>query len=213
MLLQFRRSTLSTSKLAVARSYGGIIATVVASEHPDLVRGLTLAEPGLRALLVDLPEATPVLDERAQAMAPIRTAVNAGDAVQATKLAFAWVNNQGAGVFDTQPEAVRQMFLDNARTFPPFLSAPPPPAISCATLGRVKAPTPVIAGERTQRYYALISEVIVRCLPGSHLVTIPQATHPMFLQQPAAFNAVLVPFLAQCGGWSAPARTRSPRGS
>jgi pimeloyl-ACP methyl ester carboxylesterase len=46
----------------------------------------------------------------------------------------------------------------------------------------------------------LISAVIGRCLPGSRLVTIPQATHPMFLQQPTAFNAVLVPFLAQCGG-------------
>jgi pimeloyl-ACP methyl ester carboxylesterase len=99
----------------VAHSYDGIIATLVASEHPDLVRGLTLAEPGLRALLEDLPEAKPVLDEQAQVMAPIRTAVNAGDAVQATKLAFEWVNNQGGGVFDTQPEAVRQMFLDNAR--------------------------------------------------------------------------------------------------
>jgi pimeloyl-ACP methyl ester carboxylesterase len=160
----------------VAHSSGGIIATVVGSEHPDLVRGLTLAEPGLRALLVDLPESKPVLDEQAQAMAPIRTAVKAGDAAQATKLAFEWVNNQGAGGFDTQPEAVRQMFLDNARTLPLFLSAPPPPAISCATLGSVKAPTLVIAGERTQRYYALISEVVVRCLPGSRLVTIPQAT-------------------------------------
>jgi pimeloyl-ACP methyl ester carboxylesterase len=36
-------------------------------------------------------------------------------------------------------------------------------------------------------------------MPGSHLVTIAQATHPMFLQEPAAFNAALVQFLAQHG--------------
>jgi pimeloyl-ACP methyl ester carboxylesterase len=43
----------------------------------------------------------------------------------------------------------------------------------------------------------LIDEVVVRCIPGSRVVTIAQATHPMFVQQPAAFNAVLLPFLAQ----------------
>jgi pimeloyl-ACP methyl ester carboxylesterase len=107
------------------------------------------------------------------------------------------VDNEGPGVFDRQPAAVRQMFRDNAWTLPLLLDAPPPPALSCATLGGVKAPTLVIDGERTQRFFSLISEVVVRCLPGSRLVTIAQATHPMFVQQPAAFNEVLLPFLAQ----------------
>jgi pimeloyl-ACP methyl ester carboxylesterase len=181
----------------VALSYGGLLATLVASEHPDLVRSLTLLEPGIRALLVDLPEAKPVLDEVGKALEPVRTAVKAGDAVQATKLLFEWVNNQGAGAFDQQPEAVRQIFLDNARTVPLLFVSPPPPAISCATLGGVKAPTLVGGGEQTLRYFALINEVVVRCIPGSRLVTIPNATHPMSAQNPAAFNEALLQFLAQ----------------
>jgi pimeloyl-ACP methyl ester carboxylesterase len=160
------------------------------------VRSLTLAEPALGALLADLPEGKPLLDERAQAMEPVLTAVKAGDPVRALTVAFDWVNNQGPGTFESQPEAVRQMFLDNARTVS-LLQAAPPPALACATLGGVKAPTLVISGERTRRFFALISEIVVRCLPGSRLVTIPQATHPMVFQQPAAFNAVLVPFLSQ----------------
>jgi pimeloyl-ACP methyl ester carboxylesterase len=92
---------------------------------------------------------------------------------------------------------VRQMFRDNARTVPLLLAAPPPPAIACATLAGVKAPTLVIGGNHTRRFFSLIDEVVVRCLPGSRLVTIPQATHPMFVQQPAAFNEVLLAFLAQ----------------
>jgi pimeloyl-ACP methyl ester carboxylesterase len=124
-------------------------------------------------------------------------AVNAGDALQATKVFFEWVDNEGPGAFDRQPEAVRQMFRDNARTLPLLLAAPPPPALACPTLGGVKAPTLVIDGEQTRHFFSLISEVVVRCLPGSRLVTIAQATHPMFVQQPAAFNAVLLPFLAQ----------------
>jgi pimeloyl-ACP methyl ester carboxylesterase len=118
-------------------------------------------------------------------------------ALQATKVLFEWVDNEGPGTFDRQPEAVHQMFRDNARTLPLLLAAPPPPALACATLGGVKAPTLVIDGERTRRFFSLISEVVVRCIPGSRLVTIAQATHPMFVQQPAAFDEVLVSFLAQ----------------
>ena len=67
-------------------------------------------------------------------MAPAGEAVKAGDAVQATKLLFDWVANQGAGAFDKQPEAVRQMILDNARTVPLLLAA------ACAASGLLRHP-------------------------------------------------------------------------
>jgi pimeloyl-ACP methyl ester carboxylesterase len=181
----------------VAIPYGGLLATLVAAEHPDLVRSLTLLDLSIGALLADIPEAKSVLDERGKAFEPIRTAAKAGDAVQATKLFFEWVTNQGPGAFDTQPEAVRQMILDNARAVLLFFSAPPPPVLSCATLGGLKVPTLVLGGEGTPRYFALINEVVVRCIPGSRLMTIPKATHLMSTQNPAAVNEVLLQFLAQ----------------
>ena len=181
----------------VGLSYGGLLATMVASEHSELVRSLTLAEPAIGAVLMDTPEAKQALDDRGKAFAPIVAAAKAGDAMQATKLFFDLVNNQGAGAFDKQPEALRQMFLDNARTVPLLLASLPLPAISCATLGGVKAPTLVIGGAQTSRYYSLINEGVVRCVPGSRLAIIPKATHPMSYQNPAAFNEALLQFLAQ----------------
>jgi pimeloyl-ACP methyl ester carboxylesterase len=179
----------------VGISYGGVVATLVVLEHPDLVRSLTVLEPGLVSLLVDVPEAKPEIDERRKAFESIATGAKAGETVQAAKLFFEWVNNEGAGAFDKQPEAVRQMILDNARTVPLALSAPPRPAIDCARLGGLKAPTLVAGGERTRRYYSLINEIVVRCIPGSRLVTIPKATHPMSIQNPAAVNEALLQFL------------------
>jgi pimeloyl-ACP methyl ester carboxylesterase len=193
----FLRQLDSGSVHLVGLSMGGELATRVALEHPDLVRSLTVLEPGFRTLLTDLPEAKSVLDERSKAFEPIRTAAKTGDALRATKLMFDWVNNQGSGAFDRQPEAVRQMILDNARTVPLMFSAPPPPAISCATLSAVKAPILVIRGAQTRRYYSLITEVLVRCIPGSQLVTIPNATHLMSHQNPVAFNEALLQFLGQ----------------
>ena len=156
-----------------------------------------MLEAGLASLLTDIPEAKPEIENRRNTFQRVGTAAKRGETVQATKLLFEWVNNEGAGAFDKQPEAVRQMFLDNARTVPLALSAPRAPAITCATLGAVKAPTLVAGGERSRRYYSLINEVIVRCIPGSRLVTIPNATHPMSIQNPAAFNKALLQFLAQ----------------
>lgn len=84
----------------VGHSYGGLLATLVAIEYPELLRSVTLAEPGMGALLADMPEGKSVLDDRSRAMAPAREAVKAGDAAQATKLLFDWVACQGAGAFE-----------------------------------------------------------------------------------------------------------------
>jgi pimeloyl-ACP methyl ester carboxylesterase len=72
----------------VAHSSGGVVATLVAIDHSDVVRSVTLAEPAIGTLLADLPEGKAPLDDRAQALAQVRAAVNAGDAVQATKVLF-----------------------------------------------------------------------------------------------------------------------------
>jgi len=181
----------------VGLSSGGRLAILVALRHPDLVRSLTVLEPPIDELLIDLPEAQPVRDEWRKAFEPIRAAAQAGEAIQAAKLFFELANNQGPGGFDTQPEAFRRMILDNARTVPLQLFAPRPPAISCTTLSGVKAPTLVVGGEQTPRNLALINEVVVQCIPSSSLVVVPRATHLMSHQNPAAFNDALLRFLAR----------------
>jgi pimeloyl-ACP methyl ester carboxylesterase len=181
----------------VGLSSGGWLVTLVALEYPNLVHSLAVLEPPIDELLTDLPAAQPVRNELGKAFAPIRTAAQAGEAIQAAKLFFELANYQGPGTFDMQPEAFRQMILDNARTVPLQLAAPRPPAISCAMLGGVKAPTLVVGGEQSLRYHTLINEVIMQCIPGSRLVIIPQATHLMSHQNPTAFNEALLHFLAQ----------------
>lgn len=92
------------------------------------------------------------------------------------------------------------MILDNARTVPLFISELPLPTVSRAALGGVKAPTIVVGGEQTRRYYSLINEVVARCIPGARLVIIPEATHLMSFQNPPAFNEALLQFLVRHRG-------------
>ena len=80
------------------------------------MRSLTVLEPPIDELLVDVPGVQPVRDEWIKAFEPIRTAALAGDVICAAKLFFDLANNQGPGAFDKQPQTFRQMVLDNART-------------------------------------------------------------------------------------------------
>jgi pimeloyl-ACP methyl ester carboxylesterase len=168
---------------------------LVALEHPDLLRSLTILEPPLDDLLDDLPKAQSVREEWRRRFEALRAVAQAGEAVRATKLFFELVNNQGPGALDTVPDPLRQMVLDNARTVPLVLSTRPP-TFSCSTLGGVKAPTLVVSGDQSPRSRILIDEIIAKSIPGSRLVVIPEAAHLMSYQNPTAFNEALLHFLA-----------------
>jgi pimeloyl-ACP methyl ester carboxylesterase len=138
----------------VGLSYGGLLAALVAKDRPELVRTLTLAEPALFSLLAEKPESKPAQEAQeawTKAITPVVAAVQAGDAVGATKLLVDVVTNEGPGAFDKQPESVRQMLLDNARTLP-VLFAHPAPAVSCDALRAVKAPTLVVAASERRSF-------------------------------------------------------------
>jgi len=180
----------------VGLSMGGRLATLVALEHPDLLRSLTVLEPPLHDLLDDVPEAQSVRDEWKKAFEELRMVAQSGDAIRATKLFYELVNDQSAGALDAQSEPLRQMVLDNARTVPLALSARPP-AFSRATLRGITLSTLVVSGEQSPRSLILIDDIIAKCIAGSRLAVIPEAAHLMSYQNPSAFNDVLLDFLAR----------------
>ncbi|SRR6266496_2500356 len=180
----------------VGLSSGGRLVILVALEHPDLVRSLTVLEPPIDELLAGVAGVEPLRDEWIRAFEPIRTAALGGDAVRAAKLFFDLANNQGPDAFNTQPESLRQMVLDNARTVPlQLLALRDRPSISRSTLNDLKVRTLVVGGEQSPRYLSLINEVVAERIAESRLVVIPNATHLMSYQNPSAFNQALLDFL------------------
>lgn len=178
----------------VGLSYGGLLAAMVAIKEPNLIRSLTLAEPALFSVLVNLPEAKPVLDDWNKGAAPMIAAVKAGDSLGATRHLVALVNGESPEAFDKLPPELRQVLTDNARTLP-LLFAGELGMVSCEALGGIKIPTLLIRGERTPQFFSKINEVAGRCIPGSRLVVIPSAAHTMSYQNPRAFNQVLLEFV------------------
>ena len=176
----------------VGRSYGAAVATVTAAQHPDLVKALFLNEPPLVAALTSDSDRAAVTED-VKGLAAVRDAVKAGDNPGATRLFFDFVNDL-PGAFDALPATRRAMHLDNARTVPPTFRPGIP--LSCQQLGQLKLPVVVTKGALTRPWFRLTAEATSRCVPGARLVTIPGARHGAPAEQPEAFNAALLGFLA-----------------
>ena len=64
-------------------------------------------------------------------------------------------------------------------------------------LGGIKLPTRIIVGAEDPATPVAASETIHRHIPGSELAIIPSVSHMLAIENPAAFHAELLPFLAK----------------
>lgn len=177
-----------------ARSYGATVALVAALRHPELFRALLVQEPQLPSLVTDPALRAQLHAERAGLVA-VRDAAFAGDADRATRLFFDWVNGIRDGL-DALPAAGRAAHLANGRTIALHFRAPPPPVVTADDLARLRVPLTITRGEFTRPYMRICVEAVHRAVPGSRLVVIPDARHAPSAQNPAAFNRVLLEFVA-----------------
>ena len=182
----------------VGFSYGGQVAASAAVNNPALVRSLILYEPSVMSVLPkESAEGKTAREHWAKMLAPYLAAIRAGDHIQATKLLEEAVFQLSPGEFDRWPQDWQTQALDNARTLPLAVAAPPPPSITCEMLKNFARPTLVMRGEKTQTSYALMTEAIGKCVPGSRQVVLQNVNHDGPLRDPAAFAAAVVEFLAK----------------
>ncbi len=181
----------------VGWSYSGEVVALVALEHPQLVRSVTMHEGGFRSLTAASPEGRQALADYGKSFGPAIAAVKAGDLASATKLFIEAVFEMPHGGFDTDPVLQRAVHLDNARTIPLGLAAPPAPAVDCAQLGGVQAPLLMTRGAESMPVFVIRSEATARCWPRSRTIVIPGSRHDAPLRNPAAFNAAVLDFVAQ----------------
>jgi pimeloyl-ACP methyl ester carboxylesterase len=174
----------------VGHSRGGAVAFNIAREHPELVRTLTLADPGgpLQtgpAHEATLPAATLALRERVAQM------IDAGDVeagletfVDSVSLPGAW---KKSGV------AFRRMAIDNASTLPKQFRDPLP-AYSRDNAAQVSCPTLLIDGQRSPRMYRNNVERLEGWIGRASRTTVEGASHGMNVARPAAFNRLIQAF-------------------
>ena len=180
----------------VGWSSGAEIATVVALENPDLVQSVVLFEPGIDSLIKEGVAGNAAREAAGKMFGPADEAVKAGDAEKATKLLIEGVFQMQPGGWDSQPEVVRTMQLENARTVPLMWNSPPA-QVSCEMLQTSKTPVLIVYGGESNAYWPHIAEAMDECLPQGETAVLPNVTHDGPVRDPAGLAAMIKEFVAK----------------
>lgn len=181
----------------VAWSYGGSVATLAASQHPELFRSLSLHEPTLGSLIGETPEGQAAVNGFRNAVATIRAVAHTGDALLAAQLFWEFVFILPEGGFKQELQALQDIVLDNARSVPLTLNAPPQ-VITCDMVKAITVPVLITVGANTRPLWILAGQRLQCCLPNGTLVVIPDGDHAATVRQSHLFNRTLMDFLAGC---------------
>jgi pimeloyl-ACP methyl ester carboxylesterase len=193
-LAAFIRELKSGPVFLVGISGGAGVSILTALQHPKVVRGLFVHEPGLDSIVTDPADRKAVSELRQSRHNTPREAAKAGNMEEAARLFVDSANGQ-PGSFDGLAPELKAMFVDNARVL--TLNGPTPVPVTCAQLGQLKIPVTITKGQLTKPARKILAEAAQRCIPGATLITIPAASHGASRQNPSAFNEALLRFLGQ----------------
>jgi pimeloyl-ACP methyl ester carboxylesterase len=101
----------------------------------------------------------------------------------------------GPGGWDRTPETQKQMFRYNAGTLLGQIKEQRAP-FACANVEAIRAPTLLMAGERSSASFRHILDGLEAALKDVRRVVIPNASHSSNLDNPQAFERATLDFLA-----------------
>jgi pimeloyl-ACP methyl ester carboxylesterase len=180
----------------VGHSYGGLGALFFATEHPELVRTLTLSEPPLPAWVQQQPGGAPVArDFWRRLWIPLRHAFAREDSSQALAIAARYFTGD-----PSLPAAARAALEPNLLEWEVLTrSRKPFPVPSLAALRRINFAVLLLSGDRSLPLLRRSVDQLAVLLPGSRRVTLHNATHDMWSETPDACGAALRKFLREKG--------------
>ena len=185
--------------VVVGASLGGRVALELAVARPDLVRALVLEDAGLPG--VDWSEAVRTY------VAAEDDAVRRGDLEAATEINLRmWVDGPRRATGDVDPgvrAAVAEMVRGALELQAPHWQQLDEELLVpdvAARLGEVQAPTLVIVGEEDVDDMHALAERFAAEMPSARLAKIAGAAHVPSLERPAAFDGLVLGFLAETGG-------------
>jgi non-heme chloroperoxidase len=183
----------------VGHSYGGAVALLAAIERPELISSLTLGEPSPFLGLFDASEADLISGQKI-GFDEARLLGQIGRPDAAIRKFLSVI--VGADVLDQLTPIVRSIILENASTLLPMLehyydSSP----VSCDRLKKMKmtAHTLLVRGELSPRLALISNNKLSDCLPNSRESILRSTSHGLHIEDPAAFNRVVLDFLEGLG--------------
>jgi non-heme chloroperoxidase len=181
----------------VGYSYGALTALFFATEHPKRVRSLTMAEPPILGWLSEISGGQTELDKFIQTMwKPAGEAFRRDDPEAALRITCDYFS--GIGSYDQLPTGFRQSLMDNIREWKALTTSRDAfPMLSRDAVVSLKLPILLITGEKTLAPLRMINDALNHLLRNAKQVTVPGATHDMWLEDPGRCGQATVNFLTK----------------
>ena len=181
----------------VGYSYGALTALFFATEHPERVCSLTLAEPPILRWLPEIPEGQAELDKFVETMwRPAGKALRRDDSETALRITCDYFI--GKGSYDQVPADFRQSLIDNIREWTALTTSRDAfPMLSRDAVRSLKLPILLLTGEKTLAPLRMINGALNHLLPHAEQVTVPGATHDMWIEDPETCGQATANFLAK----------------
>jgi non-heme chloroperoxidase len=173
------------------------VAFLVARDHPDVIRGLTLGEPPVMPLLETTPEGDALLTTFiTTSIVPSSEAFNQGNDEEGVPR---FVNGVlGEGSYEKLPPPVQKRLMDRAQEPKSEASSQDLcPPTTCEDVPKVEAPTLLLDGEFSPKMFHLINDMLEHCVPSAERAMIPAASHGLEFENPQAFNETVLAFIAK----------------
>jgi len=170
----------------VGNSFGASIALKLAAKQPSIFRSLSVHEPPLFDLLADDPSMAPILTEgRKRAEAVVKT-LEGGDKVGGARL-FVETMAFGTGGWEKLPAQLRETFIANADTWLDETRDPLALNVDLKALSQFRKPTMLTYGGKSPPFFRPIIEKLSKTMPGSKLLSYPEAGHTPHISHPEEF--------------------------
>jgi len=175
----------------VGHSRGGHIAFRVAQYHPELLASVVLLEPGgeLGESLGGVPPAGNQVSAFARAAALI------GEGQIEQGLTVVAEHTGGPGAWEKRSEQRKAVNRDNATTLLGQIKEQRKPYARAEAAGIVLR-TLLVGGDQSQPQFGRILDALEGTMPNAQRVTIKRAAHSVQADNPSAFNAAVLAFLA-----------------
>ncbi|OAI41959.1 hypothetical protein AYO41_05005 [Verrucomicrobia bacterium SCGC AG-212-E04] len=179
----------------IGESYGAYAAMILAVRHPEVVRSLVLAEAPMLTWLNASPEGKVEFEQFQERLwQPVGRAFAAGDNAQALAVITAFFFD-GAKV-ETVPPEIRAMVEQN---FPEWQaltkSSDAFPTLRPEEVAAIRVPVLLMQGEKSLPLHRILDAQYAALLPNYKIAIVPNATHEMWDEQPAACREKSMEFL------------------
>lgn len=183
----------------VGSSYGAFTALALAVKQPQRVRALVLLEPPMLHWADFTAEGRRIREHfDITARGPARMAFARGD--DATGVMLLTGGIVGADTAARLPPEAMARRLENALSMRRLaLSSDEFPLIAPEQVAALPMPVLLMAGAQTLPIHDVVFRTLGRAMPQAEVVRIPDAGHGAARDNPAAFNAAVLDFLARHG--------------